>query len=79
MPEIYLKYKEKSKQEPCPGRKKVMPEDQKRHNREVKTRLRFRGGVPAIILLDENGNRIGQIRGCRPLNDFMKNLKQAAR
>ena len=59
--------------------KRVMPADQTRHNQEVKTRLGFGGGVPAVIILDENGQVIAKQNGYRPLKDFMKFLKKAVK
>jgi thioredoxin-related protein len=59
--------------------RKPLPADQQEHNQKTCRQLGFGGGVPSVMILDEDGNRIGQIRGYRPLNDFMKNLKQAAR
>lgn len=58
-------------------RKKVMPEDQKRHNLEVKFKLSFGSGVPAFAILDEKGQVISKHTGYRPLKDFMKILKDA--
>ena len=59
--------------------KRVMPADQKRHNQEVRTRLGFGGGVPAVVILDENGRVIAKQPGYRPLKDFMKFLKNAVK
>ena len=59
--------------------KRVMPADQKRHNQEVKKQLRFGGGVPAVVILDENGQVIAKQSGYRPLKDFMKFLKNAVK
>lgn len=60
-------------------KRKVMPQDQKRHNQEVKSKLGFGPGVPAFAILDENGQVILKQPGYRPLKDFMKILKNAVK
>ena len=60
-------------------RKKAMPQDQKMHNQEVKSKLGFGNGVPAFVILDEDGQVISKQSGYRPLKDFMKILKDAVK
>lgn len=59
--------------------KNPLPEEQLRHNQEVCRELAFPRGVPAFILLDENGSVIVKHAGYRPLRDYMKLLKEAVK
>ena len=56
-----------------------MPESQMLYNRALSDALRFSGGVPSIIVLDENGRSIGRISGYRPLERFMPALRDIVR
>lgn len=55
-----------------------MPESQMLYNRALAEALRFTGGFPSVIVLDENGRRIGSISGYRPLERFMSDLRSIA-
>lgn len=60
-------------------RKNPLPAEQLKHNQEVCRELAFPGGVPAFILLDEDGRVIAKRAGYRPLRDYMKLLKEAVK
>ncbi len=60
-------------------RRSPLPQEQQKHNNNVCRELAFPGGVPAFILLDEDGRVIMKSAGYRPLRDFMKLLKKAVK
>ena len=60
-------------------RKNPLPPEQQKHNQSVCREFGFPGGVPAFILVDEDGRVIVKRAGYRPLPDYMKLLKEAVK
>lgn len=61
-------------------RGKKLPQSQLVHNQELRKKLRYYGGYPGTVLLNKDGQKLGQINGFRDLeiylailNDLLKN------
>ena len=50
-----------------PSKKVPMPTEQRRYNMQTSQKLRFGGGVPSAVVLNQTGEIVGQIRGYRAL------------
>ena len=57
-----------------PSKKVPMPTEQRRYNMQTSQKLRFGGGVPSAIILNQKGEIVGRIHGYRALPLYISEL-----